>query len=130
VPYYKYLCEVESCQHFEEMPLLKISEHPGTTKPCAECGGTANQVIETPGMVKIYFERNGRKAVSIKAEGGKEVIRSGTREKWEHDTCNRPAAEYKHTRTQTVWSNSVQKEVDRRKKESESNANSRRNKKR
>lgn len=118
MPYYKYQCDNEDCLKLTE-ELLPISKYPGDSISCPDCGKQARQIIEAPGMVKIKFERNGRKATMTVLDNGRQFIKSATREKYEHDVGNKAAKDFKGYRTETVWANNVQKEVDRRKKEKE-----------
>jgi len=51
--------------------------------------------IAAPSMFKVTFDKNGRKGVKVDLGNGKQIHRSATRERWEHNAGNMTAEQYK-----------------------------------
>ena len=125
MPIYKFRCENNECDHVTEFLHLAKVQPDGkvASDPCPEsavcetCGGPTHKVFEAPGMVRVSFERNGRKATEIRTDTGGKRIVSGTREKYEHEIGNKNSKDLKGYRVDTVYTKEVQREKDRIKKE-------------
>ena len=126
MPYYKYQCEDEACDHLTEFLCLATILDDGSVghkmpedTTCEKCRGPTHRKIEAPGLTRMTFDRNGKKGIEIRQEGGAKRVTSATREKYEHDIGNKNSKDLKGFRTESVYSKEVQKVMDKKKLESE-----------
>lgn len=134
MPIYKFRCQNEECDHITEFlhlakiqPDGKVGSDPcPESATCEECSGPTARVFEAPGLARISYERNGRKAIEIRQDGKKTRTTSATREKYEHDAGNVSSSKLAELRKQgtgfqaeSVYSKSVQKVLDQKRLEKE-----------
>lgn len=127
MPIYKFRCENEECDHVTEflhlakvMPDGRVGSDPCPEKAdCEACHGPTYRMIEAPGLARITYERNGRKAIEIRQEGKKTRTTSATREKYEHDVGNKRSKDLKGFRAESVYTKEVQKVLDQKKLQKE-----------
>lgn len=91
MPIYSYYCE--SCDAVTD-EIHRYDERPPTVS-CSLCSKDAEYRVSSPGHFRISVEGNGRKGYKTDMGNGRKVVRSETRERYEHRLGNTPDAEIK-----------------------------------
>lgn len=91
---------------------------------CEKCpDGTAEYIVGAPAQFRIAIDGNGRKGYKMDMGNGKKVVRSVTRERFEHEGGNRGGKEFEKDRskmralTQSVYTKEYGRKVEAEQKE-------------
>ena len=92
--------------------------------PCEVCPDAESEyIVGKPAFFRIAIEGNGRKGYKMDMGNGRKVVRSATRERYEHEGGNRPSAQYAKDPTkvreitQSVYTKEYGRKVAAEKKE-------------
>lgn len=112
MPIYEFRCS--SCETPSEL-ICRYDERPPQII-CPECTvGTAEYHVGSPAQFRIAIDGNGRKGYKMDMGNGKKVVRSSTRERYEHQIGNRPTADVLANRgseSKSVYTKAYQEKVD------------------
>jgi hypothetical protein len=120
MPLYAFQCFV--CKAVTEK-ILKPELRPKMIK-CESCpDGDAEYIVGAPAHFRIAIDGNGRKGYKMDMGNGKKVVRSATRERYEHEAGNRNSQELTDTpgkmreHTKSVYTKEYGRKVEAEKKE-------------
>lgn len=119
MPMYSFVCV--DCGE-ETTKILKPELRPQRIK-CEQCpDGEAEYTIGAPCMFRVSIEGNGRKGYKMDMGNGKKVVRSSTREAYEHNIGNMSAKTYKENpraANKSMYTKDYQRKMDGEKKAKE-----------
>lgn len=120
MPIYAFQCF--DCEKVTDI-ITKADLRPQTIA-CEHCpDGTAEYIVGAPSYFRLAIDANGRKGYKMDMGNGKQVIRSATRERYEHEGGNRGGKQFIEDRTkvrdvtQSVYTKEYGRKVEAEKKE-------------